>query len=77
MPKLPIVSGADAVRALERLGFVNTRRRGSHIVMRRGSSGCVVPNHRELKVGTLAGLLKQASVSPDEFIKALNPSSAL
>jgi predicted RNA binding protein YcfA (HicA-like mRNA interferase family) len=77
MPKLPIVSGADAVRALERLGFVNTRRRGSHIVMRRGSSGCVVPNHRELKVGTLAGLLKQAGVSPDEFIKALNPSSAL
>jgi predicted RNA binding protein YcfA (HicA-like mRNA interferase family) len=76
MPKLPIVSGADAVRALERLGFVNTRRRGSHIVMRRGSSGCVVPNHRELKIGTLAGLLKQAGVSTDEFIKTLNPSSA-
>jgi predicted RNA binding protein YcfA (HicA-like mRNA interferase family) len=76
MPKLPIVSGADAVRALERLGFVITRQRGSHIVMRRGSSGCVVPNHRELKIGTLAGLLKQAGVSTDEFIKTLNPSSA-
>lgn len=36
--------------------------------MRRGSTGCVVPNHRELKVGTLAGILKQAGVTPDEFI---------
>jgi len=51
MPKLPLVSGADVVRALERLGFAVSRERGSHIVMRRGSSGCVVPNHRELKVG--------------------------
>lgn len=73
MPKLPIVSGADTIRALERLGFVIARQRGSHVVMRRGSSGCVVPNHRELKVGTLAGLLKQAGVSPDEFLGALHP----
>ncbi|MBS3978120.1 MAG: type II toxin-antitoxin system HicA family toxin [Syntrophomonadaceae bacterium] len=72
MPKLPVVSGADVVRALKRLGFVVARQRGSHIVMRRGSSGCVVPNHSELKVGTLTGLLKQAGVSPDEFIEALH-----
>jgi len=58
MPKLPVVSGADVVRALEHLGFVVIRQRGSHIMMRRGSSGCVVPNHRELKIGTLVGLLK-------------------
>ena len=72
MPKLPVVSGADVVRALERLGFVVTRQRGSHIMMRRGSCGCVVPNHRELKIGTLVGLLKQAGISPEEFIEALN-----
>lgn len=72
MSKLPVVSGADAVRALERLGFVVARQRGSHIVMRRGSVGCVVPNHQELKVGTLVGLLKQAGVSPDEFLEAHN-----
>ena len=71
MPKLPRVSGAQAVRALERLGFAVTRQRGSHIVMRRGSTGCVVPNHRELKTGTLAGVLKQAGVSVDEFTNAL------
>ena len=40
--------------------------------MRRDSMGCVVPNHRELKIGTLVGLLKQAGVSPDEFIGALH-----
>ncbi|MCS6811053.1 MAG: type II toxin-antitoxin system HicA family toxin [Tepidimonas sp.] len=71
MPKFPVVSGAEVVRALERLGFVVARQRGSHIVMRRGSMGCVVPNHHEVKVGTLVGLLKQAGVSPDEFIDAL------
>jgi len=59
------------VRALERLGFAVARQRGSHIVMRRGSSGCVVPNHRELKTGTLAGVLKQAGVSAEDFINAL------
>ncbi|NWG29952.1 MAG: type II toxin-antitoxin system HicA family toxin [Rhodocyclaceae bacterium] len=72
MPKFPVVSGAEVVRTLERLGFVVARQRGSHIVMRRGSMGCVVPNHREVKVGTLVGLLKQAGVSPDEFIDALH-----
>ncbi len=71
MPKLPCVSGAQAVRALERLGFAVARQRGSHIVMRRGSSGCVVPNHRELKTGTLSGVLKQAGVSVEDFINAL------
>jgi hypothetical protein len=39
--------------------------------MRRGSSGCVFPNHRELKAGTLAGVLKQAGVSVEELINAL------
>jgi predicted RNA binding protein YcfA (HicA-like mRNA interferase family) len=59
------------VRALERLGFVVARQRGSHIVLRRGSTGCVVPNHRELKTGTLAGVLKQAGVSAEDFTNAL------
>ncbi|QXL84825.1 type II toxin-antitoxin system HicA family toxin [Comamonas sp. NLF-1-9] len=71
MPELPHVSGTQAVRALERLGFSVARRRGSHIVLRRGASGCVVPNHRELKVGTLAGALKQAGVTAEEFMNAL------
>jgi predicted RNA binding protein YcfA (HicA-like mRNA interferase family) len=59
------------MRALQRLGFEKVRRSGSHVVMRRGSKGCVVPLHSQLKVGTLAGLLRQAEVSPQEFIAAL------
>ena len=74
MVKLPRVSGAEAVRTLQDLGFVVTRQRGSHIVMRRGSVGCVVPDHRELKTGTLVGVLKQAGVTPEEFIAALHNS---
>lgn len=74
MVKLPRVSGAEAVRTLQDLGFVVTRQRGSHIVMRRGSVGCVVPDHRELKTGTLVGVLKQAGVTPEEFIVALHNS---
>jgi predicted RNA binding protein YcfA (HicA-like mRNA interferase family) len=71
MPKLPRISGSEIVKALQRLGFEVARQRGSHIILRRGSSGCVVPNHREVKVGTLAGVLRQAGVSAEEFISAL------
>ena len=72
MPKLPHVSGREIVRALQRLGFVVLRQKGSHIILRRGSAGCVVPDHREVKLGTLSGVLKQAGVSADEFIQVLN-----
>ena len=70
MGKLPRVSGAEVVRTLRSLGFVVARQSGSHIVMRRGAVGCVVPNHRELKTGTLIGVLKQAGVTPEAFIEA-------
>jgi len=72
--RLRKISGADAVRALERLGFRRVRQRGSHVVMRRdtptGAVGCVVPMHRELKIGTLRGVLRQAKVSVNDFIGA-------
>ncbi len=71
MPKLPHVSGAEAQRPLERLGFFKVRQSGSHVIMKRESKGCVVPMHREVKVGTLAGVLRQADISPEEFIEAL------
>lgn len=71
MPKLPHVSGAQIQRALERLGFERARQSGSHVVMKRDGKGCVVPLHAEVKVGTLAGVLRQAEVSADEFMQAL------
>ena len=72
MPKLPRISGADAVRILGQLGFVVVRQRGSHVILRRGPSGCVVPLHKELKVGTLSGVISQAGVTRDEFIEAMH-----
>jgi len=75
MPRLRRVSGKETIRALERLGFVQVRQRGSHVVLRKmtseGPIGCVVPLHRELAIGTLRGILRQAQVSPEEFIKQL------
>lgn len=74
MVELKRVSGKDAIRALERLGFVQTRQRESHVVLKkipRAETGCVVPLHRELAVGTLRGILKQAGVSIEDFIDNL------
>jgi predicted RNA binding protein YcfA (HicA-like mRNA interferase family) len=70
MPKLPVLSGADVVKMLEQLGFVQIRQRGSHVVMRRGNVGTVVPLHKELKTGTLAGIIRQAGLTQDEFLGA-------
>lgn len=70
-PSLPHVSGAEAVRALQLLGFVVVRQKGSHVVPHRGGAGCVVPLHREIKLGTLSGLLKQAGAAADDFMRAL------
>ena len=67
MPKFPCVSGAKAAKALERLGFERRRQRGSHLIMRRGRSVCVVPMHRAIDPGTLRGVLRQAGVSLEEF----------
>lgn len=73
MPKLPRVSGAQAIRTLEKLGFVQVRQRGSHVVLKRtdasGASGCVIPLHSELATGTLRGILKQAGVSIEQSVE--------
>ena len=74
MPDSRRVSGHEAIRTLERLGFVQVRQRGSHVVLKRqtpeGAIGCVVPLHRELALGTLRGILKQARITPEEFAES-------
>ncbi|MGQ3100135.1 MAG: type II toxin-antitoxin system HicA family toxin [Sphingopyxis solisilvae] len=71
MPKLPVLSGRDVVAALERLGFIQMRQRGSHVILQRDGVGVVVPLHRELKTGTLAGIIRQAGLSQDDFLAAI------
>ncbi len=70
MPKLPVLSGQEVIKILERLGYKQARQRGSHVVMRRDGAGCVVPLHKEIKTGTLGGILRQAGLSADEFTQA-------
>lgn len=71
MPKLKRISGEEAIRKLEKLGFKQIRQRGSHVVLKKQISeeevGCVVPLHKELAVGTLRGILKQAKLTVEDF----------
>lgn len=75
MVRLPRVSGKETVRALERLGFRKVRQRGSHVVLKRAEPGpevgCVVPLHAELAAGTLRAILRQAGITPEEFVDNL------
>lgn len=66
-PRYPRVSGSELASALQKLGFVAVRQKGSHAMLKRGSVACIAPMHRELKTGTLAGILKQAGVSLDDL----------
>ena len=75
MRRLRKVTGQEAIRALQRLGFEKVRQRGSHVILKKetfeDAVGCVIPLHRELKIGTLRGILRQAKVTPDEFMDVL------
>ena len=70
--KLPRdISGAEAVKALERLGFSMVRQSGSHVRMAQGARRVTGPMHRNLVVGTVQSILRQAGISLDDFVNAL------
>ncbi len=73
MSKLPQVSGADVVRALQKIGFTVRRQHGSHIIMRRDNpfAQTVVPNHRQIDRGTLRAILRQTEITVDKLIGLL------
>lgn len=69
---LPVISGAKAVRALEKLGFEIVGTKGSHCKLPNIADGeptrtVVVPLHDELRVGTLASILRQAGITAAEL----------
>ena len=71
--RLPVVSGAQLVKALTRVGWVSVRQRGSHVRLKHPNRAVslVVPLHRELKRGTLAGILRDAGVDRDDLRRLL------
>jgi len=75
MPEIPRISGDEAISVFVALGFYLARQKGSHVVMRRGDKGCVIPRHKELAVGTLRSAMRQAGISVEEFVAACKNSS--
>ena len=72
MPKLPVISGDEFVRAMAKLGYVIDRIRGSHMIIRSpGRPPLSVPRHRALDRGTLRGLIRDAGLSVEEFADLL------
>ncbi len=74
MSVLKKISGKDCIKILcNKFGFAIKRQKGSHIVLvketNNGKIVTVVPNHKELKTGTLKGVLELAKVDEEDFIK--------
>jgi predicted RNA binding protein YcfA (HicA-like mRNA interferase family) len=61
----------EVKRRLEAAGFREVSSKGSHVKFARetdrGTYTAIAPQHREVPVGTLRSILKQAGISPDEF----------
>lgn len=73
MSYLPRISGKEAVRAFEKLGWVFRGQVGSHMVLTKQgfSANLSIPNHKELATGTLRKLIRFADVTVDDFIALL------
>jgi predicted RNA binding protein YcfA (HicA-like mRNA interferase family) len=73
MSKLAVLSGSEVCRILEKHGFSPVRQKGSHIIMQRKAEGTTitvpVPNHPEIKIGTLLSIIRQSGVSRVAFEK--------
>jgi predicted RNA binding protein YcfA (HicA-like mRNA interferase family) len=64
-------SGREVIRALRRLGFVVDHQRGSHIFMHNLDRhiSVIVPDHHELKKGTLSSILKKVGTTIEQLKK--------
>ena len=75
MPKLPIISGKQAVTVFKKMNYRVVRQKGSHIRMRHGLDAnkrpLTVPDHKVLGKGLLRKLLRDAELTVDDFIKFL------
>ncbi len=62
MPKLTAISGEKLVKLLVKSGFVFISQKGSHVKLRRDRIMVVIPNHKEIRKGTLSNILKLTSL---------------
>ena len=73
MTKPPLVSGQQAVRALQRAGYRVIKQRGSHIKLHNPSTEItlIIPNHREVDRWTLKNILRDAEIPAEDFVRLL------
>jgi predicted RNA binding protein YcfA (HicA-like mRNA interferase family) len=71
LAKLRILSGKEVCAILRKSGFEEVRRRGSHVVMQKkipaGTITVPVPDHAEMRIGTLQSIIRQSGISRSEF----------
>ncbi|MBI4338475.1 MAG: type II toxin-antitoxin system HicA family toxin [Chloroflexi bacterium] len=66
------ISGEQAIRAFERLGYQRRKGKGSHVNLTKANSPrLTIPVHRELRIGLLLYELKKAGITPEQFLEAL------
>jgi predicted RNA binding protein YcfA (HicA-like mRNA interferase family) len=74
-PKLPVVSGDDLVKALQKFGYIVVRQKGSHIRLRHSTDSqrkpLSVPRHQTLKRGLLHRILQDANLTPEQLTQYL------
>ena len=74
MTNLKPISGKECIKILcNKFVFYIARQRGSHVVLKKNLNGkflgTVVPTHKDLKIGTLRGILELAKIGEDNFVK--------
>lgn len=70
MPKIPGVNHRDAVRVLQKCGF-RVSRESKHIIMTDGVSRVVIPRSDPINAYTMAGIVRDAGLTPEEFLELL------
>ena len=72
MPKLPALTAKEVIRALEKAGFSFVRQKGSHRIFVKDAIGITVPYHSgDLRKSTLHKIIRQAKLTPEEFLELL------
>ena len=74
MPKLPVVTAKEIIKALEKIGFQAVRQKGSHVRMKHEDSRIMtVPVHKGKTIGkgSLRKILRDAELTVEEFVELL------
>lgn len=75
MPRLPVISGNQAIKCFEKIGYQVIRQRGSHVRMHHKSDSTkqplTIPLHKTLGKGLLRKLLRDAELTIEAFLKLI------